>query len=434
MSNTVEVKIDRIVPEGKGVGLHSGKPVYVLGAFPNEIVRVEIFRDKKKFSEGKLIDVIRNNPNRIKPHEDHYMSCSPWQSIKYDYQIKLKKEILVKCFKSLAATEIDPSKFYESKNVFNYRNKLEFSFIEDENKQIFLAFHKRGSHKDLVKLEKGCILGQEKMNRVGLQILNLVNNGGLELYDLKTLIVRQSIYEAKVISLLLVKNEKQRVQKFLEYLHKNTNIYKNLIVALSDYRSPMPKIDKILFKNGDDFLIEKIGIYKFRYYIDSFFQNNIDLFKHSIDLIKEFIIPNSEVLELYSGVGTIGISVALKVKQIEAIEIVESAVKAAKENAELNEITNYHIHLLSAEKIKKELLDKKDVLIVDPPRSGLHPKISKMILEKPPKQIIYLSCNPITQASDFNKLRELYEIEYICGFDYYPNTPHLESLLILKRK
>jgi len=434
MKEVIEIKIDRIVPEGKGVGLYEGKPVYVLGAFPGEIVKVEIYKSKKDFFEGRLVEIIENNPNRIEPHEDHYMSCSPWQSINYKYQIELKKEILLKCFKSLAATEVNLEKFYKSKNVFNYRNKLEFSFTEDEDKKIFLAFHARGSHRNFVKLQRGCQLGQEKINEVSLQILNLINRGGLEKFDLKSLVVRQSNFEGKVISLLLLKNEKERVEKFLEFLKKEQSFPQNLTVALSDYRSPLPKIDKVLFKKGDDFLIEKIGENKFKYYFDSFFQNNIDLFDKSITLIRKFLIQSSKVLELYSGVGSIGISIASKVKQIEAVEIIESAVKAAGENAKSNNIINFKSLLLPAEKIQKELLDQKDVLIIDPPRTGLHPKITEMILEKPPQQIIYLSCNSITQASDYNKLKDIYKIEHLSGFDFYPNTPHMESLVILRKK
>lgn len=430
---TIDLKIKRIVPEGKGFGLFEGKPVYVLGAFPGEKVKAEIYKRKNDYCEAKLIEVIEKNNERIDPQENHFMSCSPWQAITYDYQIELKKEIIEKCFHSLAGIDIKLDNFYKSPKIFNYRNKLEFSFGEEEPRgKVFLAFHVRGSHKHMVKLENGCILGHEKMNEVALQVLDEINKAGLEEFDLKSLVVRQSLTNGEVIALLLVKNEKERVQKALETF-KDTKIH-NLTIALSDYRSPIARIDKVLFQNGKDYLIEDISGLKFKYYADSFFQNNIELFETALSEIKKFLISNSYVLELYSGVGSIGLSIANEAKEITAVEIIESSVKSSEENAKLNNIDNFKSILLPAEKIDKEILNGKDVLVLDPPRTGLHQKVVDMVVEKKPKQIIYLSCNPITQASDFNKLKEIYDLKYISGFDFYPNTPHMENLIILELK
>ena len=143
---------------------------------------------------------------------------------------------------------------------------------------------------------------------------------------------------------------------------------------------------------------------------------------------------DESILELYSGVGTIGLLLAEMAKKVHGIEIVPNATAAAKENAVRNNITNYVAECIPAEKMDARLLDGKDVLVLDPPRSGLHPKVLDMIKEKLPPKIIYLSCNPETQARDYSALAEHYKIEKIVGFDFYPQTPHLESLLVLTSK
>lgn len=432
--NEFTVKIERIVPEGKGFGLFEGKPVYVLGAYPDEEVKVRIISDRKDFLEAEVIEVIKPSEYRIEPVEDHYLVCSPWETIDYKYQLELKKDILLKCFKSLAGIEVDSivQSIEASPKTYGYRNKLEFSFGENEDKSIFLAFHKRGSHKHLIELKNGCALGDEKMNAKALEILEVINQSGLEEFDLKSLTIRYSFASEETIALLLFKNTRERVEAALKFFEEKG--IDNLTIALSDFRSPVARIDKILLQKGKDFLVEEVSGTKFMYYLDSFFQNNIGLFEKTIEDLKKFVIKDSNVLELYSGVGSIGLNLSNQASKVTGVEIVESAVKAAKENIKINEVKNYESILLPAEKIDTDLLDGVDILVLDPPRSGLHQKLIDIILHKKPEKIIYLSCNPITQASDLNKLKELYEIKFLKGYDFYPNTPHLEALLILTLK
>ena len=150
--------------------------------------------------------------------------------------------------------------------------------------------------------------------------------------------------------------------------------------------------------------------------------------------IAEHVSPGARVLELYAGVGTIGLSLARSAKTVHGIEIIPAATTAAKGNAEPNHITNYVAECIPSEKMDARLLDGKDVLVLDPPRVGLHPKSLAMIKEKLPLKIIYLSCNPETQARDYSQLAEFYKIDALTGFDFYPQTPHLESLLVLTLK
>jgi 23S rRNA (uracil1939-C5)-methyltransferase len=181
-------------------------------------------------------------------------------------------------------------------------------------------------------------------------------------------------------------------------------------------------------------LREKILDLEIRYHYSSFFQNNVDLFEKALKIMQENSKEFKKVVDLYSGVGVIGLSLKNFAKEILFVEIDKTAIEYTKINAELNNVKNFKAINLPSEKIPREVLENVDLLILDPPRAGLHKKLIKLILEQKPKNIFYLSCNPITQARDFGLLKDYYELSKIYGLDFYPNTPHMETLLILNLK
>ena len=204
------------------------------------------------------------------------------------------------------------------------------------------------------------------------------------------------------------------------------------IVFHSTPKSPASFPTKKLWQVGESELHESILGRDITYSWDSFFQNNIPMFEEAMKQMEEAIPPHANVLELYSGVGTIGLILAGRAKRVHGVEIVEGAVESAKRNAVMLKLENYVAECIPAEKMDARLLDGREVLVLDPPRAGLHPKVIGMILEKKPETVVYLSCNPETQARDYPLLADTYNIEQITGFDFYPNTPHLESLAVLK--
>ncbi|BDQ04591.1 MAG: putative RNA methyltransferase [Candidatus Dojkabacteria bacterium] len=431
MSEKIVVYIEKIVLEGKGFGVYHGIPVYVIGALPEETVEAEVFRAKKDFKEAILSRVIQPSPYRILPQEDHYLSCSPWQTMDYLFQIKQKENIIRTCFKRFADLELPNFELVPSPDKFHYRNKIEFSFGEDGN-GVFLAYHRRGSHKNMCKLNNGCVLAHPSINEKARIIFELIKQSGVQEFDLKSLIVRSSKFEQKSIAILLVKNEKERVQRLIE-IAKSYPI-DDFGIALSSYKNPTPTIDKILYRKGSLTLKEKVNHLILEYSIDSFFQNHIPLFEIALNDIAVNIKPNQAILELYSGVGSIGLFLADKSTKVTGVESVKNAVHHAYQNAQSNKITNYYVISSLAEKVDRKEFINISTLIVDPPRTGLHKKVRKLILESKPEQIVYLSCNPITQANDYNNLKEFYDLTFIKAYDFYPQTPHIESLIILKRK
>jgi tRNA/tmRNA/rRNA uracil-C5-methylase (TrmA/RlmC/RlmD family) len=240
-------------------------------------------------------------------------------------------------------------------------------------------------------------------------------------------VVRESKSNEKLLAILFAKAES--IPKFSV---DDIPGLAGFIVFHSTEKSPASVPTKELWRWGESELHQLVLGTDIVYSWDSFFQNNVPMFEAAMEEMQKAVPDNANVLELYSGVGTIGLLLAKRAMHVHGVEIVQGAVDSAKQNAELAKILNYVAECIPAEKMDARLLDKRDVLVLDPPRSGLHPKVIGMILEKKPPVVIYLSCNPETQARDYSMLKDLYNIESVTGFDFYPETPHLESLAILK--
>jgi 23S rRNA (uracil1939-C5)-methyltransferase len=422
LDNEIIVFIEKIGHNGISIGKYKNKIVFVYGALPGEKVKLRVLKNRKKYYEGEIVEILEKSPFRIDPLEDHYLSCSPWQVFDYNYQIELKKNLLYEIYKTFAKEEIELVDFFHSPLIFEYRTKIEFSFLKNDD--LYLAFHKRGNPFSKIILKNGCALIDKISNQLSLKFLNKINK--LNFKNPKYLIVRRSInYNDYHLSFLITKKD------FLEFEDENLI---GFTLALSNPKTPAASYDEILFSSGREFLKEKILEFEFRYPYDSFFQNNVFLFNKVLEIMKENVDDVNKVVDLYSGVGVIGICLRDKAKKIICVESNKKAAKYSKINAKINGVNNFKAINLQTEKIPEIFLEKTDLLILDPPRSGLSKKVLNLILKTKPHIIFYLSCNPISQARDYSFLKENYKINKIFGFDFYPNTPHLESLMFLSEK
>jgi len=415
------VDFEKVGHNGVSIGKYKNKIVFAYGVLPGEKVKIKITKEKKNLIKGEIIEILEKSKYRIQELEDHYISCSPWQVFDYDYQVKLKKEILKEIFKDFSKLDIEIDNFFSSSKIFGYRTKIEYSFLEENNKYFF-AFHKRESFKEKTKLKHGCKLISNEANEMAYLVLEEINKRKIK--DLKTLIIRKSQRYEDIHISLLTTNKNQ------EFKFENENL-SGFSFVYSKKETPASTFDKIIYEWGREYLKEKILNLEIRYHYTSFFQNNIELFEKTLEVMKENSDGFNKVVDLYAGVGVIGLSLKDHFKEIWSIEIDKIATQYAKLNAELNNVKNFKTLTLASEKIPNGVLENVDLLILDPPRSGLHRRLINNILETKPKNIFYLSCNPITQARDFNFLKNSYKIRKVYGFDFYPQTPHLESLLIL---
>ncbi len=426
MNTIFPVKVEKIAHDGAAEAMHEGKPVRIHGMLPDEEGIVSVHKKHGMFI-GELKELISGSASRKTPEELHYLSCSPWQVMEYPLQLSLKQTMIQELFGyhdlGIKVGMVPADKF------FGYRTKVECSFLDrvgEETVPLSLAFHVRGGGNARLPLPEGCALASEPMNRAALLICAKLRDLGYISRDLKTLIIREEKTTGKLIAMLYAK-----CAEVTQFSVEDIPNLAGFIVFHSTEKSPASVPTKELWRTGDDALTEMIGGVTIEYSWDSFFQNNIPVFAKAVDAMRAYVPLGARVLELYSGVGTIGLLLASSAKKVHGVEIIPAAVEAANQNAFQNGITNYTAECLPAEKMDVELLTDIDVLVLDPPRVGLHPKLIEHIRTKLPPRIIYLSCNPETQARDYSALANMYSIDHIEGFDFYPQTPHCESLLVL---
>jgi 23S rRNA (uracil1939-C5)-methyltransferase len=409
--------------DGAASGAHEGKEIGVFGMLPGERAFVSVLR-RKHIYQGTVVEMVESSPRRISPLELHHLSCSPWQIMEYALQLEAKQEHLAGLFKSFPDAPVP--NVLPAREFTGYRTKIEFSFTDREC-PLSLAFHERGGGTRRLPLPEGCVLASKEMNTVALLIVERLRRAGISSRSLKTLIIRESKSTDDRVAALYVKDE-----VFPEVRLDDIPGLSGGLLIYSTHKSPASVVTKELARWGNVEIRETIGGFHFSYAWDAFFQNNVPMFTEALGRMSTGIPSGARVVELYSGVGTIGLSLAKSAGEVVGVEIIPSAVENAAANARENGITNYRSMLTPAEKIDPAVLDGADVLVLDPPRSGLHPKVIAMIREKKPPMISYLSCNPETQARDYGLLVDMYEITVLEGFDFYPQTPHAESLAVLK--
>jgi 23S rRNA (uracil1939-C5)-methyltransferase len=424
MTEPLELVFDRLTPQGLAAAdlpEPSSRTALAWGVLPGERARVFPLRRQKGTLFCRVDRILDPSPDRVPPREPHYLSCSPWQVMNYPAQVRAKRAILEQLF-----PEVPLAKFLEAETVWGYRNKLEFSFTEDEGR-LRLAFHERGSALRKVPLPEGCRLACEAMNAAALEVVERLAERGIGAVALKTLVVRGSTATGEVIAGLYVMDEHFAACDLA--LERSAGFS----VIYSDPLSPASVATKVLFQRGAQQLTERVLGLDLAFPLEGFFQNHAEVFPLAVEEIRCHTPQCGRLVELYSGVGSIGLALADRAREILAIESSETAVAFAEENRRRAGVENYHPKVARAESCAEELLAGADVVVVDPPRAGLHPKLVAALGRIRPPRILYLSCNPANQAHDVALLRPVYRPVSLTGFDFYPQTPHLESLVVLDR-
>lgn len=413
-----EVRIEKLVHGGQGLGtLASGQKIFVWNALPGELVRARITKKKRSYLEGIAEEIVEPSKDRIGPKEENYLATSPWQVMRFEAENRYKKEVVEELFahEKVLLPDLEPT--VHAGQQWQYRNKMEYSFWGDEV-GIHLALYKRGSHgKQIVT---GSELAMPAIDAAANAIVAQLNTLDVRAGDLKTIVVRCS-QEGRAVASLFVKPEtfpKLALPKEL----------KGLRVYHSNPRSPASVPTKLLSEMGDILLHDTLLGKPFVYDVDSFFQVNIPVFEMALTRIREHM-QTPKLIDMYAGVGSIGLSVAQS--EVVLVELDAASAAMAGQNAGVNELNTTVIET-STENALEYIQD--DPIIFDPPRAGLHAKIIERLIEEKPSRIAYLSCNPATQARDLALLKDTYDISYFEVFNFFPRTPHIETLAILTRK
>lgn len=424
------VKFNKITPGGQALGeLESGKKIFAWGVLPGEIAEVQITKSKKSFAEGFATEILEKSPNRIEPRDpESFLSTNPWQIFDFDFEQKTKQELIAESFRQ-EKIALNQEEIYSDGEIFEYRNKVEFSFWfekfeNSDDGELNLAFFKRGG-KGKIPVNSTS-LAKPEINQAGQKVLEILRARKTASRDLKTLLIRAN-KNGEIAAQLYVKEE-----DFVPFSPQEIAKldFKCFEIIFSNPKSPASVITKILQTSGEKNLTDSVLGVNFNYATESFFQINLPVYEKALLDMKRFIDSEKPTIDLYSGVGSIGLTIGEN--NLTMIEINESAVAEMRANIVKLGRKNSAKAILAPSEKALDFIESGANLIVDPPRAGMDKKVCTKILEAEPEKIIYLSCNPTTQARDAAILSEKYDIIYSRGYNFFPRTPHIENLIVLE--
>ena len=396
----MKVEITKLNHNGEGMSHIDGKIVFVPKTIPGDVVELTNLREHKNFIQADIKKIIKESPKRIPIECPFYQECGGCHlmGLFYSEQLEYKKDKVKNILKKYTHLDVNP--MIKESEFYHYRNKIT---LQVQNGRIGLF--STNSNK-LIPIDN-CLLISSNMNHM-IDILKKIN-----LKEVTQIVIRE--VQEQIMVQVIGQTEEQILIETLK--SKVSSLYLN---------------DKYLY--GSRYIIDKLGKYEFQISPYSFFQINHNQTINLYNQIKTYLGSNNKnVLDLYCGTGSIGIYVSDSCQNITGIELNPSSVKDANQNIKRNHLTNIKIYQGDVGTVLKAK-NTYDVIIVDPPRSGLDKRTRKTLLQIKSQKIIYISCNPITLARDLNDLQELYDLKEISLFDKFPNTYHVETICVMKRK
>lgn len=426
------IQLEKIVGGGQSLGvLESGKKAFVWGALPGETAQIRITKKKSSYVEAIAEQIITPSEKRVTPKDEQsYLSTSPWQIMSFDDEQHYKSALIEEAFELHDIVLPHPIAVYTDEVEYHYRNKVEFSWWGDTDEQgsetLDLAFFKRGG-KGKISVDKTS-LAHPAINTLAQAIRDILRTKrNITARNLKTLLIRCN-QQGQCVWQLYIKDRLEEplfTQQELDSLPARGGE-----VIYSDPRCPASRITERLMNYGDIVLTDTIFDVPFRYATEGFFQVNIPVYEQALRDMKQWIPDQQPTIDMYSGVGTIGLTIGGN--HCTLVEVNEHAVREMHANIARLDSTAQAI-LAPSEKAL-QYITKDKTIIVDPPRAGLHADVINRLLKVTPERIIYLSCNPVTQARDVALLAETYGIEHHQGYNFFPRTPHIEHLVVLRKK
>lgn len=463
--NKILENIKLVSAGGKGLAVgrtEEGKTVLVSGAVPGDTVNVRIKKTKSKYYEGEAEDILEPSTWRVQPKCNHFGVCGgcKWQNLSYEKQLDFKQDEVLNNIRRIGGIddfEILP--ILGSEEQYFYRNKMEFSFsdarwltqdeinsdtdIADKNA---LGFHIPGMWSKILDL-KECWLQEAPSNDIRLAVKQYALEHNLQFFDvrnhegfLRTLMLRQNSKGEWMVLFQLFREEQENREQLFDFILNQFPQIRTLVYAINPKANDSIYDLDIQTYFGDGYLMEEMDGLKFKIGPKSFFQTNyqqaLELYRKTLEFAD--LKGDEVVYDLYTGTGTIAQYVARNAKQVIGIESVQEAIDAAKAHATLNGLHNCTFYCGDMKEVfTEEFLSqhpKADVLITDPPRDGMHPKVVEQILKLSPKRIVYVSCNSATQARDLALMKDSYTVEKILPVDMFPQTHHVENIAVLVRK
>ena len=447
--------------EGKSLAKVDGKVVFIESTVPGDVVDVKLFKSKKDWAEGYPLRFHEYSRERVDPFCSHFGVCGgcQWQMLPYTKQLEYKQKQVEDNLKRIGKIELPPLMpiIGADQDKF-YRNKLEYTFsnrrflLESELKDPLISseenvggFHAKGIFDKVIDI-KTCYLQDEPTNAIRLAVKEFAKSNDYSFYDIKnhrgflrTMQLRICATGEIMVNIVFGFDNPEKIKRLLDFvLEKFPGITTLLYTINLKWNDSLNDLEPVVYK-GKGYVIEKLEDFTFKIGPTSFFQTNTRQGEQLYSVAREFaeLTGNETVYDLYCGTGSIGIFLSRKAKKIIGVEMIDAAVKDAKENAALNNLSP------STEFYSGDVIDictddffvqhgKPDVIVTDPPRVGMHEKLVKKILDIAAPVVVYVSCNPATQARDLRLLDEKYSITKIRPVDMFPHTHHIENVVQLK--
>ncbi len=455
-----KVLVEDYAAEGKSISRVDGKAIFIEGAVPGDVVDIRLIKNKKDWASGKVISFHEFSKDRVVPFCEHFGVCGgcKWQMLPYEQQLQYKQNEVEQHLRRIGKVQLPPiMPILGASPSRRYRNKLEFTFsnrrflLDHEistdgiiPQQNALGFHVPGVFDKVVDINI-CHLMLEPANLIKNHIREFARQQGYTFYDIKqhqgwlrNLIIRYCRTGEIMVNLCFGYDDAAERKKLLDGLIQAVPAISSLFYTINPkWNDSIYDLQPQLYY-GNSYVTETLEDFKFKIGPKSFFQTNTYQGENLYKITREFaeLTGHETVYDLYCGTGSIGIFLSRQSKKIIGVEVIEEAIADAHENAALNNIS--HAHFVAGDVIdvcKSDFFEqhgKPDVIITDPPRAGMHEKLTQKILEMEAATVVYVSCNPTTQARDINILDEKYAVTKIQPVDMFPHTQHIENVIQLQ--
>lgn len=444
--NIIEISIEKIVFGGEGLGYYNGIPIFVPMSVPGDVLSAKIISVKKTYARALIEKILISSKDRVANNKisfEDFFGCD-FAMLNYDAQLKYKIEMVNEVMQKIGGISSLKTEIIGAENIFNYRNKIIEPFAFKNNK-IISGFYSRKSH-DIFEVEEN-ILNSKLGNFIIKKLKEILNSKKVSVYDentgkglIRNIMIRtNSLNEAMVVLIINSKKVSSKISEILKKLKEEIKEIKSVYVSLNSKKTNVLIGNENILICGEKNIKENIFGINFNISPDSFFQINLEQTKKLYNLALSYFdnIKNKNIIDCYSGTGTIAMLVAKYAKKVHAIEVVKSAVSDAKKTADENNIEN--INFING-KVEDKILElvkneKIDAVIFDPPRKGLEKNIIEIIDKANIKEIVYISCNPSTLARDIKLFLEKgYILEKIKSVDMFPQTSHIETVALITKK
>lgn len=434
--------------EGEGIAKIEDFTIFIKGAIKGEVCKIVITKVNKSFAFGRLLEVIEYSKKRVEPDCATYKRCGgcSMRHIKYDETLKIKKDMVQNLVNKVLEGKIEVNNVMGMENPYYYRNKLQYPVgTNKEGKTIMGVFANR-TH-EIIPVEE-CLIQNREAEKLAKEVFEFIKKNNISIYNESTktgairhIIVKIGIKTNELMCIIVTNEEKIEYEE--ELIKNIVEKFPNLKTAIKNINNKNTNVilgEKDIILYGSGYIYDKLGEYTFKISAKSFYQTNPiqteKLYNKAIEYAK--LDENDILCDLYCGIGTIGIFASSKVKKVYGIEIVEEAVKAAEENAKMNNISNIEFIAGDAKEAFKDLIEKRNIkptaIIVDPPRRGLDEETINKILELEVKKLVYISCNPATMVRDMKMLEDKYIAKEIQPVDMFPFTNSVECCSVLSLK